>query len=174
MSQLFMRRPHLNDLPPVPPLPSGMTLREAGPSDAPGLAALLRSAFEDPSWTVERVRRELLNAPDVKATYVIVTGGVVIATASARLLPESYPDSGYVHWVAALPDFRGKRLGFTVSLAVLHEFVRLGCRDAVLETDDFRLPALKTYLGMGFQPEHRDETHAARWEEVHRKLAAAP
>jgi mycothiol synthase len=50
-----------------------------------------------------------------------------------------------------------------VSLAALHEFVRLSCADAVLETDDFRVPAIKVYLSLGFRPEYRHATHEPRW-----------
>ena len=87
-------------------------------------------------------------------------------------LPDAYPDSGYLHWVGASPDYAGKRLGYAVTLAVLEEFVRLGCKDAVLETDDARLPAIRTYLNLGFLPTHRHETHAERWSAIEQNLAA--
>jgi mycothiol synthase len=95
----------------------------------------------------------------------------MVATASSRLVPEQFPGSGYLHWVAADPGYRGRQLGRIVSLAALHEFVSLGCKDAVLETQDFRLPAIRTYLRLGFEPVYRDDTHIPRWEEIHRQLA---
>lgn len=171
MTQLFMRRADLNDLPALPSLPDGYVLRLASDTDADALAALLQAAFDDETWTTDRVRADLLDAPDVVSTFVIDFDGRPAATASARLRPGQFFDSGYVHWVGALPDHAGKRLGFIVSLAVLHEFVRLGCRDAVLETDDFRLPAIKTYHNLGFQPEMRGETHEERWKAVAEKMA---
>ncbi len=173
MSQLLMKRPSLHDLPAMPVLPDGMMLRLYEDSDQISLASLLRLAFQDEGWTPNRVTDALVNADDVAAIYVIREGNQVIATASARLLPDSYPGSGYVHWVAASPSHRGKRLGYLVSLAVLHEFVRLGCRDAVLETDDDRLPALKTYLSLGFVPEYRDASHADRWAVIQTHLSPA-
>ncbi|HZO90601.1 MAG TPA: GNAT family N-acetyltransferase [Chthonomonadaceae bacterium] len=173
MHQLLMRRPNLDDLPPIPPLPPGYTLREYQPGDLEGLAALMRKAFEDPQWTPEKVRQALINAPDVVKTFVIDYQGIPVATASARLLPDQYPGSGYVHWVAADPDHRGQRLGYAVTLAVLHEFVRRGCKDAVLETDDHRLAAIKTYQNLGFVPEHRHESHPERWAEIIARLLAA-
>ena len=172
MTQLLMRRRDLEGLLEVS-LPRGLALRESVPEDAPALALLLRSSFEDDRWTEERVRSSLTEAPDVARTFVIADGTTLLATASARLLPEQYPGSGYVHWVAASPASRGQRLGYWVSLAVLHEFVRLGCRNAVLETDDFRLPAIKTYLNLGFGPVHRDETHPARWAVSLERLTSA-
>lgn len=166
-----MRRLNLDALPALPPPPDGYRLRLAEDADADALAALLRAAFDDDAWTVARVRADLLDASDVVSTFVVDFDGRPVATASARLRPDSHPGSGYLHWVGALPGHAGKRLGFIVSLAVLHEFVRLNCRDAVLETDDFRLPAIKTYQNLGFRPEFRDETHEARWEVVEETLA---
>jgi mycothiol synthase len=173
MQQLFMRRPNLDDLPEIPPLPPDYTLREYQPGDLEPLAALMQKAFEDPQWTPKKVRAALIDAPDVKQTFVIDYRGTPVATASARLLPEQYPGSGYVHFVAADPAHKGQRLGYIVTLAVLHEFVRLGCNDAVLETDDFRLPAIKTYQNLGFAPENRHESHPERWAETIARLLAA-
>ncbi len=106
---LFMRRPSLDDLP-VLPLPSGdYVLRTAGPEDATALATLLTRAFTE-EWTIQRVKESLLEAPDVQAVYVIVYGGVLVATASARIT-DHFPGSGYLHWVGADPSHQGKGLG---------------------------------------------------------------
>src|SRR5579871_2411783 len=166
MSQLLMRRPRLDDLPPIPPLPPGCILRTFQPEDLEPLAALLQRAFEDASWTPEKVRQTLVDAPDVQKIYVIAQEGKPVATASARLMPEAFPGSGYLHWVAVDPQYQGQRLGAIVSLAVLHEFARMGCQDAVLETDDHRLAAIKIYQEMGFAPVHRDESHLLRWAHI--------
>lgn len=175
MSQLLMRRPDLTGLPVLPKL-SDLALRPARPGDEETLAALLRTAFDDDGWTAASVRPKLLDAADVNATYVITDRDIVVATASARLLPEAFPGAGYVHMVAARSDYAGRRLGYTVSLAVLLEFVLLGCQEAVLETDDPRLPAIKTYFRLGFLPVLRDESHRARWAAVESALqnAATP
>lgn len=167
-----MRRPNLDDLPELPPLPPGYLLRPACEADAESLAALLAKAFDTGAWTPERARSDLLANPDVKQTYLITCEGRVVATASALLLPEIYPGTGIVHYVAADPEHRGKRLGSLISLAVLHEFARLGCQDARLLTDDPRLPAIKTYLDLGFEPVRIDESHAERWRKVYAALAA--
>jgi mycothiol synthase len=167
--QLLMRRPDLNDLPELPPLPTGYTLREGRAGDLEGLARLLTAAYpemrENP-WTAEKAHRALFADTTVQKVWVIDHDGVPVATASVRLLPDAYPDSGYVHWVGSAPAHRGLGLGYLVTLATLHDFRTLGCRDSVLETDDFRIPAIKTYLKLGFAPVYRDETHLDRWEKV--------
>lgn len=171
MRQLFMRRPELSSLPALWAAPEGYALRTAGPEDADGIAAVLASAF-GPEWSAQRVRDALLDAPDVKATFVVVQAGRPVATASARLLPARFPGSGYLHWVGSHREHRGRRLGALVSLAALYYFREAGCRDAVLETDPPRLAAIRTYLQLGFLPEFVDPEHEALWREITAALAA--
>jgi mycothiol synthase len=162
---LFMCRPHLRDLPPVA-LPAGCRLRAAGPDDAAGLSAVLTAAFRE-EWDVDRVRRALLDDASVTAVYVIEQeAGRLVATASSRLVPQQYPGSGYLHWVAADPSMSGQGLGYQVTLAVLHDFSGRGLTDSVLETDDWRLPAIATYLKCGYVPELREPGDNDRWEAV--------
>jgi mycothiol synthase len=163
--QLFMRRPDLEDLPPLPSLPAGYEIRTAGPEDAEAIAAVMASAF-GPEWSAAMVREKLLDAPDVPETFVVTADGVPVATASARFAPEQYPGSGYVHWVGADVAHQGKGLGFAVTLAVLHYFREHGCRDAILETDPPRLPAIRVYLGLGFRPEVVTPEHEEIWRDI--------
>lgn len=173
MEHLLMRLPSLENIPPTPELPAGYVLREYAPGDLESLAVLLDLAFSDMKWTTGTVRERLIDAPDVKKTYVIEYDGGLAATASARLVPEEFPESGYLHWVAVHPNQRGKQLGAAVSIAVLREFVVLGCKDAVLETQDERLPAIKIYKKLGFEEVHIHSGHSLRWAMVAELLASA-
>ena len=164
-NQLHLRRPTLDNLPPLE-IPDGFLLREATIADLSALAALLATAFPElGDWPENNTRSHLFEDLTVKKTLVIVeeTTGALAATASARLLPERYPGAGYIHWVGANPLYRGRGLGRLVSLAVLHEFRTMGYTSSVLDTDDFRIPAIKTYLALGFAPEISDPSHAIRW-----------
>ena len=38
----------------------------------------------------------------------------------------------------------------------------------MLETDDFRVPAVITYLRLGFVPEYRDEVERLAWSQLMR------
>jgi mycothiol synthase len=163
-TRIFMRRPWLDDLPRPPALPAGATLRCYAPSDLMALAALLTRAFDE-TWDEGRVRSRLAGAPDVEAISVVAQGQTLMATASARLLPGEYPGSGYLHWVATDPAYQGCGLGRLVSLRMLRHFKETGLRDAVLETQDFRVTAVRTYLRLGFVPEYRygDPHEQLRW-----------
>lgn len=166
--QLQMQRLGLQGLPPLT-LPEGFILRRATEADASALAVLLQAAF-GMDWSTERVFEALLKASDVRATFVICCGQALAATASAAIRPNRFPGHGYVHWVASHPDYRGKRLGYLASLAVLHEFVALGLEAAVLETDDFRLSAIHIYRELGFKPLISDPSHPERWRAIEAKL----
>ena len=165
-NQLLMRRIDLLDLPETPILPKGFVLRVAEPTDEPALASLLEKAFEDSTWTTERVRRTLTEAENVSKVFVIAIENEIAATASCRLLPDIFPGSGYVHYVAADQNHAGKGLGFCATLATLREFAANGLEDAVLETDDHRFSAIKTYRRLGFEPVFRDESHVERWKKI--------
>ena len=90
-----------------------------------------------------------------------------------RLDPARFPGSGYLHWVGVHAAHRGRRLGYVISLAVLHRFRALGCRDAVLETDPPRLPAIRTYLRLGLRPEPAIPAHEEMWPALLAQIDAA-
>ena len=161
LPQLFMRLPRLG-----PEHAAGDELSDrATPDDAPGIAALLSAAYEE-DWDAARVLHELGPSEGVDATYVVRAGEDVIAVASARHLPEAFPGAGYLHYVAADNSSSGRGLGGVVTRGVLRHFLEEGLRSVVLETDDFRLPAIRTYLKIGFVPEYRHEEDQARWSKV--------
>ncbi|MFC7620106.1 GNAT family N-acetyltransferase [Microlunatus sp. GCM10028923] len=162
--QLRMRRPDLDDL---PPLPAGVD-RGTG-ADADGLARLLDAAFAK-EWTTDRVRRELLDEPDVRDTYLIRRGRLVVATASAMVRADD-PGVGILHWVASDPALRGRGLGLAVTLAVLHRFAADGLTSSILQTDDERLPAISAYLRLGYVPDYPDGRHQDRWSRIFRRLS---
>ena len=172
MAQLLMRRPHLRDLPSAEPLAPGYHLREyGGPADLPGLLTTLAEAFAEP-WDAARAARELTAAPTVKAIYVVTADGAVIGTASSRLLPEHFPGSGYVHWIGVAGAHRRRGVAAALLARVLDDFRERGCGAAVLETDDFRLPAIRAYLRCGFLPVYdvAGEDHRDRWSAIAQRL----
>jgi mycothiol synthase len=168
MTHIMMRRPHLFNIPEIPPLPEGYILRAfKDESNLASLASTLSAAFNEP-WSEERVRHKLTEASDVKAVYTVTWKGKIVATASSRWLLERFPVSGYVHWVGTHPDHTRRGLSSALMAQLLYDFIDRGYKDAVLETDDFRIPAIRTYLKFGFIPvyELSGEDHRYRWSAI--------
>jgi len=164
--QLVMRRPSLDGLPPLS-LAEGYELRHFTDNDEEGWNRLMDVVFERPQGTTDfsaSMRASQLFQHD--RVFVIVADGEVIATASGWHHPKFGARSGYLHWVAAHPDHRGKKLGRSVSVAAMHRMVQDGRNFVALETDDFRLPAVKIYLDLGFHPLLIHESQREHWPVV--------
>jgi len=174
--QLMMRYPverleALSD----PVFAPDFVLRPFRDGDEAGYLALMRAAgfpwADDMIQTVQgkAMPGGILFACDAKT-------GRIAATAMANKFRPETPDDYELGWVAAHPDYRGKQLGTKICAAVLIFYRQAGVRHVALHTDDFRKPALVTYLRQGWQPVIDDEEMAARWQAVRDELgiAAAP
>lgn len=166
--QLWMLCPaRLLQCPPVPQVPSGYELRCYAEADEAAYCALMAAAgFEN--WNHERLEQ-------VKATilpdgfFVIVhrATGKLVATAMTHHQPTSrLPYAGELGWVAGDNGHAGKGLGLAVCSAVVCRFARAGYKTVYLKSDDFRLPAIKTYLKLDFQPFLCTPDAEARWQRV--------
>lgn len=164
--QLVMMKESLDDLPPVT-LPEGYVLAHFLPGEEAGWELVMSEAFgeKDPPWSfAATMGRDAACCPE--RVLFIKQQGEAVATASAWYRPDWGLDTGYVHYVGGRPGHAGKKLGLLVSLAVLHRFVYEGRTRAVLQTDDFRVAAVKTYLQLGFRPWLVEEDQRERWRNV--------
>jgi len=81
--------------------------------------------------------------------------------------------TGYVHMVKAKESERGKGLGHAMAGFSLRVFEERGIERVILTTDDFRIPAIKTYLDAGFKPViYRDCENELneRWDSILQKI----
>jgi ribosomal protein S18 acetylase RimI-like enzyme len=163
-----MRKPLLDQLPTLAPLPSGYLLRHAGQEDAADIAGLLTASSEDWNWTASDVARVLIDASDVDRVFVVALKDNIVATASTQLSLDE-PTKGWLHWVAAHPRHRRIGLGRTVSLSVLHRLGELRCTEVNLKTDPHRRAAIRLYWELGFRPVEMNGEHAAVWNELLRQ-----
>jgi len=153
--------------PPCVEVADGYRLRTFQPGDEPAYCALLASAgFAD--WNGAKVAEWLHRVlPEGLFFAVHLKSGALAATAMAahRSSPE-HPFGGELGWVACDPAHRGAGLGLAVCAAVVARFLSAGYSRIYLKTDDHRLPAIKSYLRLGFVPYLFQDDMASRWSAV--------
>lgn len=161
--QLVMKRPNLNGLEPVV-LPKGYFFRSFRDGDEAAWERIIAESFERTIDFNQRMR----NDPAFQPTRIqfITYQDTPVATASAWYMEKYGPDLGYIHMVGVLPSHQGKRLGYWINLVALHYFLAENRDGAVLQTDDFRLAAIKTYIRLGFEPYLIHENQRERWNNI--------
>ena len=170
MAQLRMRRPNLENLPPVKP-PEGYGIRHYQPGDEIHWGAIIDASFGG-QRTEEDVRREITERPvfTPEGLFFATYQGQPVGTACSWKGSPDETKMGYVHMVGVMPGHQGHGLGYLVSLATLHFFKEHGFQEAMLDTDDQRIPALITYLRLGFEPVLRDDGQRHRWALIFSKF----
>ncbi len=172
MTQLFMTHPAPLSSVGQSAIADGLELRSATIDDAAEIAGVLAESFEE-NWDAARVVREFFDAADVVNTWVVSDPAGIVGTASERLMPEVYKDAGYVHYVGVLRRARGRRVGAILTERCIRGFAERGLATAVLETDDFRIPALITYFRLGFIPTYRTAEEQGAWSRLLPRLFGA-
>jgi len=147
-------------------LPPGIRLRTYADGGAAAWEHIVNTAFERDNMSFEDIMRSKGAFRPERIQYLEREGSPV-AVAAAWQRDKWPPGTGYLHYVAVLPEARGMRLGYWVSLAALHQMRREGNTHALLETQDHRLPAIKTYFKLGFAPDLTGhESYPERWERI--------
>jgi mycothiol synthase len=169
MPQLRMEKCDLNAVPAYE-LPAGYTLRNYRRGDEDGLCQVYASCNLG-ATTPQGVRASILDDPRFSSgrMFILEKEGVVIGSALAWREMDD-PDHGYLHMLGILPEHRGQRLGYPLTLASIKRTQREGYSTQRLFTDDDRLGALKLYIRLGYRPLITDESHAARWVDVGKAL----
>ena len=168
--QLRMVRPDLNDLPELQ-LPEGYEIRTYREGDDVHWANVINNSFGG-KRTTEDARKSIMEQDvfDPDGLYFATYQGTPVGTACAWKASPDETEVGYVHMVGVASEHKGHKLGKWVSLCVLLYFQNRGFRCAKLDTDDFRLSAVKTYLNLGFMPVCVDTDQPDRWRQVFENL----
>jgi len=120
-------------------------------------------------WNREKFN-SFLTAPERRegSRVIVCDAEIVAATFASQRSVE--PPVGALDYVIGHPEHKGKQLGCNVCDAVIRYLVSRGYERIVLSTDDWRFPALKTYLKLGFLPNLCREDMPDRWRTIYQKL----
>ena len=162
-------------------MPHGFILRTWQDGDEVAWGAIMDSQggiHTSGGWLVHRVSEKFVDRDEFTPSGCFLVCDMTtprqVPVASAtmwRAATANHPTRGYLHMVGALPAYRGRGLGRAVSLAVLKAMASRGDTDAMLETDDARIPAIRSYLALGFTPVYTPDDgqrldHRHRWSAV--------
>jgi len=152
--------------------PSGYTVRTWIRNDYDGYVRLMtRAGF--PQWTDPQRLATSLERCLPRGIFLVIEehSGEFVATATAWHHPsQEHPFGGELAWVAADPDHKGKQLGAVASVAATVRLIQAGYEEIYLRTDDYRLPAIKTYFKLGWEPFLCAPDMAERWRAVCQQL----
>lgn len=154
-------------------LPAGYRILNYRPGD--------REALKDAviALTIERMTDEKLDekilchaglVPE-ESLFIVWHGEKPVGTACGYLTPEA--GKGTLHMVSVLKEESGHGLGLLVC-AKATEWL-LGQKAPVIDltTDDFRMPAVMTYLRLGYLPVIDDDEMLGRWRQMLARLGVS-
>ena len=98
--------------------------------------------------------------------YFVECRGRLVACAGINDRERDGKQCWEIGWVAVHPDFQGIGLGKLITGTALTKAMELGKRPIYLLTDDFRVPALRCYLKLGFVPGGDHTSYRDRWQEI--------
>ncbi|MCC7263040.1 MAG: GNAT family N-acetyltransferase [Candidatus Latescibacteria bacterium] len=158
-----LRMGYLHPVPPLTPTwPAGYQLRSFQPGDEASWAALLNANGELGEWNPERVAGVMAGGL-VRQFFAVAPTGELAACAGVHEVDLDGTEYWEIGWVAAHPAHRGSGLGGLVTGAATAYALTLAKRPIMLRTDDFRLPAIKVYLRLGFTPLLDHPSYPERW-----------
>ena len=149
------------------PVPDGFFIRPCNPDwrvDAPGWIHACEKLY-DCIYTLEQFEKEMIEDPECGPERIFFicrqSDGAIVGTATAKL-----GQVAILHNVGIAREFMGMRLSRALCAAPVNYMIRHGARRIQLSSDDFRVPALRTYLALGFRPWYTNEVMVKRWQAV--------
>ena len=133
-----------------------LDIMQYGLSDKKEDASFYKTCMLDMPWYEE------------EKCFFIMHGGKAIASFTVICDPEA--KDGLIHMVGCLPESRGKGVGNMMVAVADYVLKSEGMQTARLKTDDWRVPAIKTYLKIGFQPDLSTEDYVQRWDAIYRGI----
>ena len=153
-----------------PRVPGGYALRGYRPGDEKGWSELLLLCGFD-EWGRDLTTDEYLRDPERREGSRVVVRSEQIVAATFASRQDTPVRAGVLDYVVSHPDHRNQGLGRAVCADVVGFFAGRGYDSVTLLTDDWRLPAIKVYLWLGFEPQMTRDDMPGRWAAVMGKLA---
>lgn len=155
--------------PPQFAIPAGYQLRPYRSGNEHALAPL----FQNEGWSIDdRSWQEYLERVVPQGLFILwhTPSNAIIGTVGAIHNPRGgryyFPFGGELAYLVVHPEHRGQGLGAVLSSQVILRLLSAGYHTIWVGVQGFRLPAIKTYLKLGFQPLLHQPDLAKRWQRI--------
>lgn len=105
---------------------------------------------------------------DEKMCFFVINEGEAVATIT--VICDYDNKEGYIHMVACKPECRGRGIGNLLNDWAVYILKKEKMETAYLTTDDWRIPAIKSYLKFGFNPDLSTQDYKDRWQAILAKI----
>ena len=117
-----------------------------------------------PEYYKEVMSDEYPNYQDDKCFFLLENGEAV---ATLTVICDYDKKEGYIHMVACKDTCRGKGYGTLLNKLAIKTLKNEGMDTAYLTTNDWRIPAIKSYLRAGFEPDTSTDDFKERWDKIY-------
>ena len=138
-------------------------VRTYQPGDEEGWLALLQANGELGVWDHERLEGVLA---DTHIQLFVECEGQIAACTGVNDRVRDMGACWEIGWVAVHPAFQGRGISKLITGAAVARALKMAPRPIYLLTDDFRLPALRCFLKLGFTPDNSHPSYPIRWQEI--------
>jgi mycothiol synthase len=132
-------------------LPSGYKFVPFTPESKGAWVELLNATGELGAWDGARLSKEILDTVLPEGAIIVTCGESLVACAAACRVAANLPFATLMY-VAVHPSHRQRGLGRAVTLGALVACRNAGFPGMFLCTDDYRMPAIRTYQSLDFKP----------------------
>ena len=133
--------------------------------------AICREGLIEPGAGPELFKAAILDVRGIDPVKDLVFVRAPSGEAAATITFYTEPGGkGMLHMVCCREKYRGLGIGNAIVSYALAQLTGRGTMQIGLTTDDFRLPAIRAYLRMGFEPVINSEEMQERWKNVLDKL----
>ena len=171
---MYMLWPHSRPLPAIPTIPAAYSLSIVVSEEIDNARALVEidGRLSDPGWS--QFRDAVV--PDGMFVIQERASSSWVGTISAVHNPSAtrfyFPGGGELGYLTVAPEHRRRGLGVALITAALRRLRLGGYRHIFLGVQNWRLPAIRAYLRVGFQPFIHAPELVPRWEIGVRSLRA--
>jgi GNAT superfamily N-acetyltransferase len=163
-ARIYFFRPHLKDIR-IPKLENGYLEGESGEEMVPTWALLMNQVFGSSVDDPPLVKDDRFSHDRV---VIVLKDDIAVGLCIGWYEPTLWPNSGQIFFTVVHEEHRRRKIGEFVVAKMLERFFQEGFHNAILSTENYRIPAMCLYHKLGFIPLMTGEVddEEERWQQA--------